>query len=260
MYAIVTAGGIPRPGEPLYEYTQGQSKALLDVAGKPMIQWVLDAISGSTKVEGVVVMGLDPACGVTCAKPLYFQPNQPSMLENILAGIAQIQKLNPVPQHVLLVSSDIPAITPEMVDWVAAAVLASDDDIYYNVVPRSVMEKRYPNSKRTYTALKDMVVCGGDLNAVHTRAVDSDMGLWRSLIESRKNPLKQASMFGLDVLFLLLIRQIGLQDAVKRVARRVHLKGRALVSPYAEIGMDVDKPHQLEMMRADMAKFASPQS
>ena len=29
MDAIVTAGGIPQPGEPLYEYTQGKSKALL---------------------------------------------------------------------------------------------------------------------------------------------------------------------------------------------------------------------------------------
>lgn len=37
MDAIVTAGGIPKPDEPLYVRTQGQSKALLDVNGKPMI-------------------------------------------------------------------------------------------------------------------------------------------------------------------------------------------------------------------------------
>ena len=256
MYAIVTAGGIPRPGEPLYELTQGQSKSLLDIAGKPMIQWVLDAISGATQVDGVIVMGLEASSGITCDRPLYFHPNQNSMLENILAGIAEIKKIHPGPQHILIVSSDIPAITAEMVDWVATTVAKTDDDIYYNVVPQEVMEKRYPNSKRTYTHLKDMVVCGGDLNAVHTRAVDSDMSIWHALIEARKNPLKQASMFGLDVLFLLLIRQIRLQEAVERVARRVHLKGRALVSPYAEIGMDVDKPHQLEMMRTDLARFA----
>ena len=48
MDAIVTAGGIPQPGEPLYEYTLGASKAMLDVVGKPMIQWVLDALEGAT--------------------------------------------------------------------------------------------------------------------------------------------------------------------------------------------------------------------
>ena len=33
MDAIVTAGGIPHPDEPLYPYTQGGSKATLDIAG-----------------------------------------------------------------------------------------------------------------------------------------------------------------------------------------------------------------------------------
>ncbi len=260
MYAIITAGGIPRPEEPLYPYTQGRSKALLDVAGKPMVQWVLDAVGKSSRVDGVVLIGLDADCGVTCARPLTFIANRGGMLANILAGVAEVQKIHPGPQHILLVSSDIPGITSEMVDWVANVVEQSDDDVYYNVVPREIMEKRYPNSRRTYTHLKDMVVCGGDLNAMHTRAVDSDLNMWNSLIEARKNPLKQASMFGWDVLFLLLIRQIGLQEAVQRVARRFKLKGRALVSPYAEIGMDVDKPNQLELVRADLARPNSKQS
>ena len=43
MDAIVIAGGIPQPEEPLYEYTQGIPKAMLNIAGKPMVQWVLDA-------------------------------------------------------------------------------------------------------------------------------------------------------------------------------------------------------------------------
>ena len=51
MNAIVTAGGIPQPGEPLYEVTQGGPKALLDIAGKPMVQWVLDALSGSQNLS-----------------------------------------------------------------------------------------------------------------------------------------------------------------------------------------------------------------
>jgi nitrite reductase/ring-hydroxylating ferredoxin subunit len=37
MDAIVLAGGIPLPEDPLYPYTQGHSKALVDIAGKPMV-------------------------------------------------------------------------------------------------------------------------------------------------------------------------------------------------------------------------------
>jgi hypothetical protein len=32
------------------------------------------------------------------------------------------------------------------------------------------------------------------------------------------------------------------------------MTGTAIVCPYAEVGMDVDKPHQLEMIRADLAE------
>ncbi len=35
---------------------------------------------------------------------------------------------------------------------------------------------------------------------------------------------------------------------------RLNITGRAIVCPYAEVGMDVDKPHQLEIMRADLKK------
>ena len=49
MDALVVAGGIPKEGEPLYEYTQGLPKALLDVGGKHfqvlrrlMVWWSLD--------------------------------------------------------------------------------------------------------------------------------------------------------------------------------------------------------------------------
>ena len=48
MNAIVTAGGIPQPGDKLYAYSNGDSKALIDLAGKPMVQWVLDALGELT--------------------------------------------------------------------------------------------------------------------------------------------------------------------------------------------------------------------
>ena len=74
MDALVTAGGIPTPDEPLYSYSLGKPKALIEIAGKPMIQWVLDALSGSKMVGNVLVIGLDQDCGITCKKPLYFFP------------------------------------------------------------------------------------------------------------------------------------------------------------------------------------------
>jgi molybdopterin-guanine dinucleotide biosynthesis protein A len=252
MDAVVTAGGIPKPDELLYPYTQGQPKALLDIAGKPMAQWVLDALGGASQVDRVVVIGLEEGSGLTCAKPVTYYPSQGGMLENILFGIKQVMARDAAAKHVLLVSSDIPGIKPEMVDWVVTNALQTDEDLYYHIITQEVMEKRYPTSKRTYTQLKDAVVCGGDMNIVAVRTINSNLDKWEQLIGARKNPLKQAAIIGLDTLLLLALRAITVDGAVKKVTRRLGMTARAVFCPYAEVGMDVDKPHQLELMRVDL--------
>ena len=254
MDAVIMAGGIPQPGEPLYEETQGQPKAMLDIAGKPMVQWVVDALCQSNVVERTIVVGLPPESKLKCDKLIDYLPNQTSMLENIRFGVNKVLEHNPMAQHVLLVSSDIPAITGEMVDWVANKALETDDDAYYNVIQRQVMEARYPNSRRSYTRLRGMEVCGGDLNLIHTRMMTGNNAVWEKIIAARKNVFKQAALIGYDTLILLMLRRIDLDQAVRMVSKRLNIKGRGLVCPYAEIGMDVDKPVQLEMIRADLMR------
>ncbi len=145
-----------------------------------------------------------------------------------------------------------------MVDWLINTCMETSDDIYYGVCPREVMEMRYPGSKRTYTKLKDMEVCGADINIVHVRMASAHRDVWEALIANRKNPVAQARVMGLDTLYLLVTRQATLQDFVTRVSQRIGIKGRAIVWPYAEPCMDVDKPNQLEMMRTDLVKQAKP--
>jgi NDP-sugar pyrophosphorylase family protein len=254
MDVVVTAGGIPQPDELLYPYTQGKPKALLEIEGKPMVQWVLDALSGAAKVDNVVLIGLTEQSGVTCTKPLTFIPNKISMIENILGGINKVLEINPSATRVMMVSSDIPAITPEMLDWEIETTLRTDVDLCYTVVKREVVEARYPGSRRTYVKLKDMEVCGGDLNVLHTSVVSMNPEIWERLVATRKNPIKQAAIIGFDTLFLMMFRTLTLDEAVKKVTGHLHMTGRAIVCPYAEIAMDVDKPNQLDLMRADMVK------
>ncbi len=254
MDAIVTAGGIPQPGDPLYEFSNGSSKALIDVAGKPMVQWVLDALGNSTKVDNIIVIGVSPKSGLTCTKPLYYISNQGRMLANIVAGVNKCVELNKKSEYVLIVSSDIPAIKGEMVDWLIETAMETKDDLYYGVCPQEVMETRYPESHRTYTKLKDMHVCGADMNVIHVSMATTHLDTWEQLIGSRKSPLRSAAVIGFDILFRMFIRQITLQELVEKASARIGLKGRAIFWSQAEPCMDVDKPHQLEIMREDLAR------
>ena len=255
MDAVITAGGIPTEKDPLYPYTQGKPKAMVDIAGKPMIQWILDAVSDSKDVEHVVLIGLDASSGVTCTKPMVFLENQGHMLSNIIAGIHKVQEMNPKAEYVLGISSDIPGITGEMVDWCVETAMETQDELYYGIIPQAVMEKRYPNSKRSFTKLKGETFCGADIHVIHVKLADEHYETWKRLIDNRKNVFKQAAVFGYWTLFLLAIRMINADQAVKRVTDKLKIKGRAVRWKYAEAGMDVDKPHQLEMMRADMERL-----
>ena len=174
MDAIVTAGGIPQPEDPLYNYSHGDSKALIDVAGKPMVQWVLDALSEARSIDNVVIVGLTEKSGLACSKKMYFVSNQGKMVENLRAGAQKVQEVNSKAKYVLVVSSDIPAITGEMVDWVVNTAMETQQDVYYNVIPREVMEARFPGCKRTWTKLKDMEVCGGDMNVARLGMIVDD--------------------------------------------------------------------------------------
>jgi 2-C-methyl-D-erythritol 4-phosphate cytidylyltransferase len=94
MDVIIPAGGTPKPSHPLYKYTQGMPKALLDIAGSPMIQWVLDAVSEAKSLDKVAIVGLDGSVELSCEKPLTILPNQKSMIGNIRAGLQSILAMN----------------------------------------------------------------------------------------------------------------------------------------------------------------------
>jgi molybdopterin-guanine dinucleotide biosynthesis protein A len=256
MDAIIIAGGITQPGEPLYLFTQGKPKAMLDICGKPMVQWILDALDQAQSIDRVVIAGMGPDEKISGTKLQSCIPDQGSMIANIRAGVLKVLELNPGAEHVVVASSDIPAIMPEQIDWVVQTALKTNVDVYYNVITREAMEKKYPASKRSYVHLKDMDVCGGDLNILRASIVNQNDALWEKIIDARKNALKQAALIGYDTLILLLLRQITLAGAIKKVTKRIGLTGQALVCPYAEVGMDVDKPHQLEIIREDLSRRA----
>ena len=252
MDVIITAGGIPKAEDPLHAFSQGKSKALIDVAGKPMVQWVLDAVQSVSYIENIVIIGIESKDAISSKKTLFFVPNHGSMLKNIRAGVNEVMDLNPSAEYVMLISSDIPSISSEMIDWVKENTKEKDADIYYCVIPRKVMEARFPNSNRSFIQFKDVDICGGDIIVFRAEVASGRDVIWNKLIAARKSALKQASLIGFDTLILLALRRLTLQGTVRRISNRLGLKGKALISPYAEIGMDIDKPYQLELLRKDL--------
>jgi GTP:adenosylcobinamide-phosphate guanylyltransferase len=250
MDAVIMAGGIMAVDDPLYGESPNGIRSMIELMGKPMVQWVIDALDASKAVAELYLIGLSPESGITATKPLHFVPDQGGMFENVRRGVIQATEDHPERSKVLVVSADIPAIQPPMVDWVVKNVMENPGQlVYYTVIPQKVMDERFPDANRSYIRLKDMAVCGGDLHAVDKGFFDKESPIWHKLTNARKHPLQQAWMIGFDTLFLIALRMITLQGTVNRVCQRLDINGKAFPSPYAELGMDADKPHQLAILR-----------
>jgi hypothetical protein len=223
-----------------------------------MIQWVLDALDQAQQVEQIFVVGLPPEETLHARKPLILLADCGDMVANILCGAREISARFPAETHALIVSADIPAVTAEMVDWVAGQAQEADYELYYNVIAREVMEQRYPGSRRTYVHLKDGEFCGGDVNAIRLSLAAVDNPIWDRLIAARKSPLRQAALIGYGTLLALLLRRLSIRGAEAAAERKLGVRVKALRCPYAELGMDVDKPFQLELVEEALRQRGAP--
>jgi GTP:adenosylcobinamide-phosphate guanylyltransferase len=258
MKAILLAGGGANPDDPLYALSAGKPKALLPIAGKPMAQWVLDVLAGASLVDDLLIIGLDAECGLTYPGLVRYAPDTGSLLGNVRLGLELSAAAEPGSGKVLLVSADIPAIQPAMVDWVIRNSLESPVDLCYCAIDREVMEARYPGSGRSYIRFRDREVCGGDLTVVDTGILAGGNHIWQRLVDGRKSALRMAMAVGIDVLLLLLLRRLSIDDLVQVAQARLGISGRVLISPYAELGMDVDKPYQFGLVERSLPGCMEP--
>ena len=251
---IVGAGGVAKANDPLLGLvSEGSPKALLGLAGKPMVQWTLDAIATTSRVGNVVIIGLGPQHGLNCGdKSVHYTKSVGGILDNVTAGAKKVIEVNPESKLPLWVSADVPLITPEMLNWFIDRTDETDHDLYYQIIERGVMERRFPSSKRTFTKLKGKAVCGGDVGAFSTTTASSSHPAWRAITDARKSVTKQATLVGLWPLILLLTGQMTEESAATVVRKRLGVNGVLITCPYAEVGMDVDKPEQYRIAKREL--------
>ena len=246
---VLIAGGVPQPADPLYPFAKGQPKTLIELAGRPMAQWVVTALTKTEEVGKIVVVGLPPDAGLRSAKIARYLPAQGSLLANGLAGIDWLLEHDPTARQALLCCADIPLLRPEMVSWLIAEHQRQPVDITYTVVSRAVMEAAFPGADRSYAHFAEIEVAGGDIQIADPQIFQSHDQLWHHLSAGRKSLFKQALQLGPWACIKLLLRRLALSELEVQVQRKFGLNVHVLPVSYPEMGMDIDKPHQLEICR-----------
>jgi len=257
--AIILAGFNPAE-DPLADLCQGRPKALLPIAGRPMVTYVIDALRRARGVDHLMLVGLDPERLPARYADVDHVPDTGGLLTNARAGIRCAIARHPTVDGVVLSGADIPTISPAIVEGFIERCLCTDHEAYYTIVERAVMEDRFPDAGRTYVSLADGAFAGGDLLLFRAGVEFDQEALWRRIASARKHPLRIVAMLGPGPLLKWLTRRLTVAEAERRVSQALGLRGRAVSLPHPEVAMDVDRPQHLTLVRNALAsREAEPQ-
>ncbi|MBX3001761.1 MAG: nucleotidyltransferase family protein [Caldilineaceae bacterium] len=252
--AVITAGYDRNKVDPLAAITGQPQKVLLKIAGAPMIWHVVRALDESKQIGEIVIVGLDPKDAPDFGRPIHYIEDQGGMTANQRAGAKKAAAINNQNRYVLAMPADAPLLTGEMIRWFIDACRPYDHDIYWGIVKRSVMEATFPNSKRSYLRLREGQYCSGDLFLLDLEAGLRTHQHMERFFASRKSVLNQVRMLGFGVIFNYLIGRLSLKTMLGVVERELGATGAPIIMPFAEAGMDVDKPHHLEAIQHYLAQ------
>jgi hypothetical protein len=256
MDCVIVAGGNPGPKDPLYEYTQGKPKALLDMEGRTMLERVMDALQTADGIDRIVVVGLGSDLGMQFLEPVdKHLPDHGGMVPNVLAGVEWLRQDKPDINEVLFCSSDIPTVTGPVIEEFIDLCRPFDKGIYYILVTKEAMETRFPHSERTYVKLKGMEVAGGDMAIARVELADSHQELWKALSDARKHAWQLAQIVGFGTLIKYLFRRMGPAEIEEKAASIINAPVQVVLDPPAELAMDADKPYQVDMLRAELRRM-----
>ncbi|MCL2817389.1 MAG: nucleotidyltransferase family protein [Clostridiales bacterium] len=249
MDAILLAGG--DAGKLGLTLCPSNHRALTPIAGRPMIEYVVEALRASERVKRLIIVG-----ELSALQPLYSDADDIVLLQgggsivtNALIGLEQVEG------YALIATVDIPLVTGPVIDaFIAQCEEAGPLDFYYPVLSRQTNEAAYPAAKRTYFRLAEGNFTGGNIIMVNAAVAGKNKAKITALVEHRKSAVKMALDVGLIPLFKMLIGRLPLSGAEKAVRKILNITGKAVVSLTPEIGLDVDKPSDWEAVSEILGK------
>ncbi|HHW57605.1 MAG TPA: NTP transferase domain-containing protein [Clostridia bacterium] len=234
MNAIILAGSTKEDRLP--------DKAFIEINGKYMISYVIEALKGCDKIEKIAAVGDSGKLKKIEGIDIVIEQAD-NIMNNVLKGVQPFKG----DKRVLILTCDIPMLTKEAVcDFIEKAE-ASGADLCYPIVRKEDNLKKFPEAKRTYAKVKEGIFTGGNIFYVNPAIIDRLIKDAKQFITYRKKPWKLGKLLGGKILFLFLIGRLSISHIEEKAGELFGIKGKAIISEYPEIGNDVDKKEDVIM-------------
>lgn len=249
--ALILAGGKNSP-EMRAACGGVESRALAALAGRPMLDYVVDAVRTGLGEGGRILVAGDvpPPAGCTGVS------GGASLVDTLLSGAAA---LHPDETRLLVVTADIPFLTPEAVADFLKQASAFPADFHYPIVRAELCAARFPGMRRTVLRIAEGTFTGGNLALLDPAFLRRRESVLRAAYARRKSIPGLANLLGAGLLIRLAASRVlpgllairHLEAAVGRVLGGARVQ--AVISPFPEVAADIDRPEDIERARVWLA-------
>lgn len=252
--AIVAAG--ERPGvNALAAHFNETAKALIPVGGEAMISRVVRTLLATPAIGRVVILAQDTGA-LTGKHDTQWLADDPRVSFAVSEGslsrsLAAVSGTAAAPWPVLVTTADHPLLTPQILE--AFLGEAGDADVAVGMVERASMLPRFAGNRRTWMRLRDGAFTGANLFAFNNSLAGSALAVWIRAEQSRKTPWVVFSHFGPWLLLRAVTRTVSAREGLRSAGARLGIRAKAVILPFAEAGIDVDKVSDHALAEAILA-------
>lgn len=244
---VLVLAGRRGGGDAVAELSGLEHRALLPIAGVPMLERVVEAIEQSGVASSISVSSDDPrlvfstpALEVMAEEArgfLHFHRSGISPAASVADYFTNVAASEPL----FVTTADHPLLTPEIIRHFVDRALASRADFVVGMVPATVYRRRFPDQPRTFIRLRGEQYSGANLFLMRTSNSVRVPQFWTRAEAYRKTPWKLVSVFGLGNLVQFLLGRFDLKAALARASEVIGASIEAVEMPFAEAALDVDK-------------------
>jgi GTP:adenosylcobinamide-phosphate guanylyltransferase len=256
--ALVLAGSRGGAGDDLATAQGQRHRALIPVRGVPMLVRVIRTLRAAPSIGKLLVSIDDPSAlddvpelrALVAEGALTLRRSERSPSRSVVAVLESL----PAGEPVLVTTADHALLTPAMVEHFTGACRKGDADLRVGLVAASLLQSRFPESKRTYLPLRDDRYSGANLFGFLTPQATRAAEFWVRAEASRKQPWKLALAFGPRALIAFWRRRFDLDAALEQISRVIGARVEAVRMPFAEAAIDVDRAADLALATRILAE------
>jgi len=217
-----------------------------------MVVRVLDAVT-QARSTGLVIL---------CGPPWEEVRLSPTLHERIVSGgvkwvksedtpcrsVLQALRTDGLKTPVLVTTADHALLSAQLVDHFCAEALKRPADVVVGLAPHDLVMSKFPETRRTALRLRDGVFCSCNLFAFLSQQARKAPEFWQRMEHKRKKPMRLVGAVGVATLLKFLMGRLSLPAALQKVSDKIGLRADAVILPFPEAAVDVDTPHDLEIV------------